>query len=449
MHRHPVLGLLLAACLWAAALPGRSQSPTTAARDTTATQALSVVTVVNPEEPVRMLPAGMPVGAFPETPPWALRTGAGVKYYISSSWTFSAVLSPGRSLLSDTQAFDPRSFYRVSTSNIFEEDRPQPELLNPITYWRRNAYGVFSAHLIKHSKTGRPWIVAFLDGQNKNEKVGPDRFYINTVLPPRSYAGRDFSGYNENKSAYVDNWDTYFNFIGLAACPLDDYDGSRLMSNDQGPILWPSTGYLDPQGRPLSRGVRHPSTIVEGGYIYVFYLEEFPGSNEPGRQRGIKVARAPVASLGRPGSFVCWFEDAFTEPSLPAGFSRLERGFFNLPGGRGTRLFDEYATRFSVARLAGRRGFLGVEERMYKGDEFELFLRLSDDLVHWGKPFAVPNSRGDWKSGLHYPILANADLTDNNEIDPANCCIVGSVEDTATSASMPRVAVRRLQLELK
>mgnify|MGYP006290269857 CR=1 FL=1 len=404
---------------------------------------------------VRILEAGprqvaagrLPDNSWPEAPPWLVTRDGWTKAYITTGWTWAAWLQPERSFLHDPDAFLLDSSYRVSAGVIHEQDRPPQDLLNPLPYWRRNYYGVFSAHLLRGQENGGDYILALLHGENKNERVWPGIYYDNTILPPRRYQPEEYSGMDPVSGEYQDQWETYFAFTGLSWCPLSDSDGNRLMGYDQGPCLWPSAGYLR-DGTMVSRGLRHPSSIVHDGYLYVYYLEEFPGLDEPGRKPGIKLARALLKEATRPGSLRCWYDGGFRQPSLPQGFHRHNQDFLSVPGGRSEAIIPDYCLRFSVARLLGADSFLSVEQRIIGGDEYALFLRTSDDLVHWSQGVEVPDSRHPWPEGFHYPVFADLDFTSNTCIDPDGFYLVGSVLNAEQASPEPRVAIRRLKVRV-
>lgn len=401
------------------------------------------LTILNPQEKFVPAAAQMPPEAYPEMPPCVVRYGATVKYLISTGWTVAANLAPGRSVARDKDAFNLATVRRTVACNRIEEDTPPAELLNPVTYWRRNYYGAFSAHVIERPEDKAPCLVTINHGENKNEKwEALGLFYPNTVLPARAWAKEQYSGWDA-KGQYGDYWPAYFAFIGLSFCPLADNDGNRPMAYDQGPVLWPSTGYLDEKNNIVSCGLRHPSSIIHDGYLYIFYLEasheKVPGE---GRQAGIKLARAPLANLGRPGSFKCYFNGAFSEPALPAGFSRLERKFFSVPGGRSTALLPAEANRFSVARVKGTDWFVGVEEYQPTPGVFEMALRLSKDLIHWSARAALPGTRAPWGEGYHYPNLLSKELDDNTLVDAEEFYI-------GASSSQNQWALRRVSLRLE
>ncbi len=406
---------------------------------------LPEVTITNPEARFQLAEATLPAQAYPETPPWVLEMDHGPRYYITTSQTWSVEGRTDRSILTDKDALRLDSAYLASSGNVSQEDRPPPELLNPITYWRRNYYGVFSAHLLTGNPTQPKRVVAFLHGENKNERVWPGIEYPNTVLPSRRYSARDYSGYNQQTGNYEDAWHAYFGFIGMAWCPLDERCGQSLMAHDEGPVIWPSTGYLTASGRQATRGVRHPSSIIHEGFIYLYYLECGDNAAPDGRQPGMKCARAPVSSLGKPGSFICWFRDGFREPSLPNGFQRLNRRCLHQRGGRSSRVIDTWCVRFTPVRLEGTPWFLGVEERQDQAG-FDIYLRLSRDLVHWSSGTAVPGARQDWASGYHYPIALDQSLRRSDAVRSDGFWLAASHATSSTAS--PRIALRHMALRL-
>ena len=216
----------------------------------------------------------------------------------------------------------------------------------------------------------------------------------------------------------------------MAFCPLAEQDGNHLMAHDQGPVLWASNGYVDSHDTSLSCGLRHPFSIIDKGYVYVFYLDASRGTAE-GRQGGIKVARAPLSSMGMPGSFVNYYQGSFSEPSLPRGFDKNARSYFSVPGGKSTTLFDadKNAAVFRVARVKNSRCFLGLEERLdWDGTNIVLLLRYSTDLVHWSQAAEVPGTRTNHHAEtlLNYGTFVNRECTSCTEIDLSGFYIFGS-----------------------
>jgi hypothetical protein len=388
-----------------------------------------VVGIIGAELPGRVssdAPSAEPHGAWPEAPAWALTLGGRTRYYFSTAWTFAVEGVAGKNPVVHAGAFDPEGVTLATQDAIRRSDFAPPEELDPAAVWRRNYYGVFSAHRMEHPGSGEPGVLTIQHGENKNEAFPYyERRYANTVLPGVEYGERDYSGFLDGE--YQDYWPGYFGFIGAAWAPLRPGGGNALMAGDLGPILWPQGGYLDEAGEKASSGLRHPSSIVHDGFIYVFYLEAPAAGGEA--KHGIKLARGPVSSGGRPGSFRTWHDGAFEAASLPEGF-RKERApdFLDVPGPPASNVHPELGwglVRFSVARVEGTPYFLSVEERLLEGVS-ALYLRASRDLTSWGEAVAVPGTRLPWGEGLHYPLLANAAYTSNTEIDAEGFYLLGS-----------------------
>lgn len=152
--------------------------------------------------------------------------------------------------------------------------------------------------------------------------------------------------------------------------------GQRFFPNDMGPIAWPSTGYLQPNGVKASCGIGIPSSIVYNGYVYVFFLDHGPyaGLNpsfEEGRLGGIKVVRAPVNEALDPTAYTAYYRDSVGNdtwnPSLPVGFTKETMlDFLSTRGLKTTDLMGEELwvsapLRFSVAAVKNTGYFIGVE----------------------------------------------------------------------------------------
>jgi hypothetical protein len=295
--------------------------------------------------------------------------------------------------------------------------------------WGRSYQGVFSA-----LKLSRPWrgydLFTVLHGENKNERFGSSLYAntVNTNISPASCA----SGYaGEN---YDDCWPAYNAFISLrlantASAPA----GEAIESLDLGPILWPTMGYRHGDEK-TSSGLRHPSVIVHGGYLYIFYTDTSQ-SNEDGRRGGVHVARMALPTSDTPpmSAAIPYYDGAFSDsnPSLPRGFSkdRIDE-FYDRPGGRASELWPRswQVVRFAVARINGTSAFIGVEE-FVAGREWGIRLRVSSDLLRWSNPVAVPgeHSHDGWNRGtLHYPVFSDLSGQTSVDIDPSGFYLLGT-----------------------
>ncbi len=381
--------------------------------------------------PVKM-PPSEPNGAYTEVPAWVATDESGPRYFLPTGFTYVAKPKPGKSILTDADAFGDTPAILASQEDTRASGYADPSRLNPNLVWRRNYYGIYSAHLLEPGLDGKRGYLAILHGENKNEAF-PDknRYYDNTVLPSRSYKIPDeYSGWFDG--SYRDYWPAYFAFVSAAWSPADENDGCNFDAHDLGPIVWPSAGYVTANGGKAGNGLRAPSSIIEGGYIYVYYLDGCSTEVE-GRESGIKVSRAPISNDGMPGPFMNYYNGSFSEPSLPAGFTKDNaRAFLSSCGGKSSKVHPDLGwntNRFSVAKLEGTDCFISVEERFQNQDGSMVFLdylRLSKDLVHWSEAAALPGTESRNGTGFDNPVLANEDFTSNTLVSPKAFYAIGS-----------------------
>ena len=376
------------------------------------------------------LPVILPTNAYCEVPAWAVTDDTGSRYFLPTGFSYAAYKNPETSILEDSDAFSGQPVTLTSTSDIRASNYADPSMLDPDTVWRRNYYGIYTAHYLSSGFGGQSGYLAFLHGENKNERIDAyNRYYDNTVLPTQSYIIPDeYSGYTNNGS-YQEYWPAYFAFIFVAWSPSDENGGNNFSAYDLGPVLWPSSGYVTEDGTKAGNGLRAPSTILYNGYIYIFYND----------QGGIKVSRAPVSGNGAPGTFMNYYKGAFSKPSLPEGFTKeTVRDFLDVPGGKSAYIHSDLTmrtTRFSVAKLEGTKYFVGVEERFHYENEqaiFQNYLRLSEDLVNWSDAVSLPGTASQYGTGLDNPVLVNSDYTSNTLVSPDGFYVVGSGWSDAT-----------------
>jgi hypothetical protein len=313
----------------------------------------------------------------------------------------------------------------------------------PATDFRRTYNGVFSAHRIGNQ------IISINHGENKNQwqPFGvPTLCTQNTVRPAvvctnspslTSGGGCASGVYN---GVWHDCRDAYFAFVSASVRGLDGFG-----LQDLGPIVWPTKGYLTSSGGLATNlGVRQPSSIVFNDYLYVFYLEVVDSAVSPDRNSGVKVARAPLLPGGGVGVFQTYYrcgasfsQDCF-ETSLPSGFSKTTiRSFYALSGGRSSSVFSssrpDLINRFSVARIINTRLFAGVAF-----ENGAITLRVSSDLIHWGKPVTLSGISTNGFSGTKflYVNFLNRDGTAHDQIDLAGFRLIGSSGAAISSATL-------------
>ncbi|HVU55904.1 MAG TPA: T9SS type A sorting domain-containing protein [Puia sp.] len=302
--------------------------------------------------------------------------------------------------------------------------------------WSRVYYAIYSAEYFVHPEAGAVSL-GFLHGENKDVCDGGGNDCHNTI-------NRDavnvcpFSG---------DYWPRYNSFVCASWQPNNQSTnwGQQYFSHDMGPITWPSTGYLQPDGIKATTGVNHPSSIQYNGYVYVFYHDAgaYSGLNphdEEGRHEGIKVVRAPLADALDPSAYKAYYQEKDGNeqwsPSLPAGFVKEKLLDFlstkgamstDLMGDEGNNAFGEL--RFAVARVRNTDYFIGVESYIdYKdGRKHKAALRLSSDLLHWSDRVRVIDETKDFKSSqLNYPIFLSADGWSNSVVDEDDFYVLGT-----------------------
>ena len=310
--------------------------------------------------------------------------------------------------------------------------------------WVRSYAAVYSA-----LRLPRPWrghdLLTVLHGENKNVRSGA-ALYANTVdtnVDPAACA----SGYDPTLKKFTDCWPAYNAFVSMRLAKTSSAAAPDT-SLDLGPIVWPTMGYR--QGvKKTSSGLRHPSALLHDGYLYIFYTDTSQSSEE-GRRGGVRVARMalPGNDASPLGPAIPYYDGGFsdTNPSLPPGFTKERiRSFYDQPGGKASELWSNswQTVRFTVARLRGTHAFLGVEEYI-PNNQWGVRLRLSEDLVHWSDPVAIPGDflNQSWGQGfLHYPVFSGPSGQMVDEVDPDGFYLVG----TTTNAHPVR---QRLRIEL-
>ncbi len=410
-------------------------------------------------------PAGLVTGT--EQPPALLPGPGGTRLlYLSTAWTWQCATAGNP--LEAPVVLEAASCGLVDVPNI--ETMPKqylaPSQVPPGHEWKRNYDGVFSAQLTHDSVTNSDVILTINHNEVKNEVIPGQYWYQSPFAPPASQMPSTCgnSGYTgRGPHGFETCWLAYGAFVSIevnAYSPRTNY-GRSLDTSEIGPVLWPTSGYFDlsrgAQGK-LSSGLRHPSSIISGGYLYIYYLDTSIGVIGGRSALGTKVARAQISPRGLPGNFLAWDGRAFEVPELPAGFDKnnmkafiAQRGpqvasLFAPAAGQDSQDYPLQSSHFSVAYDPRRHLYVGVEDYLSRDEggapDHVLALRLSSDLVHWSErtPLA-PDARP-----LSYPEFANAAFTSNNEVDLSNLYIVGTrrgrVEGVPGKVNYVRVSLR-------
>ncbi|MEW6108513.1 MAG: T9SS type A sorting domain-containing protein [Nitrospirota bacterium] len=375
-----------------------------------------------------------------EAPPWVIK-GESYQYifttHFSSMWSSSVSIGkPKDDILhvGSWQGTDPN--WIVSSSHWWGKFYDPSFLQSPgymhqsqweNYHWRRNYNGVFSAHVVNDKTTEQQILFAISHGENKNERIGA-YFYQNTVRPDFKINKDDPTTYSGGVP-YQDCWDAYFGFLnGNWSTYGKDNNWGNVYLHDIGPIAWPAAGYLNQDGTQASKGLRHPSSIIDGNYLYIFVVD----ASHHGKG-GVKLIRSHVNELQNTSKYETWSKSGWI-PALPQGFTKERAAdFFKRKGPNNSRVFalDRNTIRFSVAKIIDTDEFIGVEEYiMGRGDHtIKAAFRFSKDLIHWSDrvPFYAAD---DWGSStFRYPIFLNRDGTSNTEIDIEEFYVLGASGD--------------------
>jgi len=317
-------------------------------------------------------------------------------------------------------------------------------------FWRKNYCGVFTADVLPADKENPQWVISINHCENKNECfVLPNLIlcFQNSINPHIRAEYATSSGVKEK--GYRDYAPAYFGFVSMSYAPVvpETKWGMILQDHDMGPIIWPQTGILSPDGKTDAPGYKHPhphpSHIIaedpEDGekYIYVFCIDS---SLDPDKHNMIIAARSPLRSRGLPGTFMNLYKGDYTEPSLPPQKSEEStenywssvnyRDLLAVGGGRADPVHPTAQggmIRFSVARLKRSGLFLSVESYVEDG-YIKTALRLSEDLRTWTDRFPIPNTQVPLRRGferrkppygLFYPKFLSLDGSSHTEIDEA------------------------------
>jgi hypothetical protein len=396
------------------------------------------ISVLSPIAPVKMYFNDDTNFRIAEIPPWSLGNhalGGNYLYLVTGYNTHLCSIPDNYFLLTKNTKITNCKLRQtppinpfISTTDMSVDDA------KPL--WSRDYYGAFSGHILNTKKAG--WQLIMI---NHGELLNNNNY---SFLHQSCHLAPNI-GYGTFPCTAAYHEKSYNAFVGMS---LFTFTSENFNSDntfiDQGPVVWPANGYVENGKKATNLGILHPSSIVQDGYIYVFFRDTSAGVTE-GRTAGLKVARAPITDSGiDPRSFKTYFQGNFTDNALPVGFSSAQvMDFFSMKGGRSSALFDKANSggitpdifSFSAAKISGTNFYLGVAQDLHIG----VTLRLSQDLVNWSDQTIVPGTAYDYfganggnknfiKQPFMYPRLANANGDSNNEIHPNDFYIIGTSE---------------------
>ena len=314
------------------------------------------------------------------------------------------------------QFFDPA--FLASSKHVYRDSWQSH-------HWKRNYNGIFSAHIIS-ARNKENIVFAFSHGENKNEKIG-NFLYQNTVRPGFKIDSTNPDTYSGG-TPYTDCWEAYFGFLnGNWANFNKDSTINESYFNDIGPVAWPSAGYVSEKGQQVSQGLRHPSSIIHDGYIYVFVVDaSMDGTG------GVKLIRVKQEDAIVPQRYQTWSESGWIA-SLPEGYSQNKiQNFFAVRGPANTPVIpnDKSTIRFTVAKYKGSTNeFIAVEEYINRDNTIHVAFRYSDDLINWSKREVVYSAANWGSSMLRYPVFLNKDGLTDGDIDKEEFYVIGTRND--------------------
>lgn len=414
--------------------------------------------------------SGSATPLIPEVPPFLVIKGGWYQYLISSAQSYYC-FSPN-SLSTATNPATPIDCTSPSINTMVANGDSYYHTPSAIPrYWpgttiardyRRNYHGVYSATTV--SLNGTMYDVGLDHGEDKNEDLYNGSSsgywqYQNTVAPSETAASCSWpdggSNFPSNNCAVQSSSDecpgdlpwfsadtpdalcNYFGFISSSTQVSDSADnwGDTWWDDSNGPIVWPSAGYLLSDGQPASRGVRHPYIFSPGnGYLYMYYLDTTPGA------WGIDVARSPASSLAAAGSWEVYdpATEQFDFPALPSGLTGSNyTSYYDVEGPQTSPIVGEASgympLTWQVAALSTAvdgYSYAAVSEWVepstnspFAGVTSECAaMALSTDMIHWTAPACIPNG-----SNEYYPVLLNSNESTSETVSPDGFYVESSI----------------------
>ena len=229
---------------------------------------------------------------------------------------------------------------------------------------------------------------------------GFDNGYAGPGSVIRASNGQDllmFYHAEDHQWAQPAGFNAYYASVGLARSSDEGQTWERI-----GPVV---TG-RDPKPTTPSRvanGAGGPSALVNesDGFIYLYYVD-WPTNQGPATgQDAIHVARSPVSSDGEPGSWMKYFQAAFSQPGLGGNSEGVIQG--PSPGA-------PWAAFPGVSFNVDLDAYLAV---FVSADGF--YVSTSLDLLQWSRgrmvfPAAAPSTGDPWY--LYPSLLSPSQPTD-------------------------------------
>ncbi len=361
-----------------------------------------------------------------EVPPWQI-AGGWHTYFFSDG--------------SNTNTYsDPQDM--VSSTSIWVSGHGPYLATGPYgpQMWKRSYQEIYSAHSLQHPSEGLINI-GICHAENK-DWCGSH----NTINPARPY--------NYDIPCGQNDWDAYYGILNAVWTPSNASNnwGQQGYHNELGPILWPSNGYVNANNECATNGLRHPSSIISGDYMYVFIVDSGPNhvAPEEGREGGVKLVRVHVNNILNPSAYEVYYKDPsgneYWLPSLPSGFTKENMiNYVKTQGSKSTSILPTYNTsdqRFSVAYVNGTNYFIGVEEYQEWNGTHAVAIRFSYDLKNWtDRRGIIESSDNQGESDVTYPIFLSADGWSNTAVDLNDFYVIATAAEGRSRTLVTRAHI--------
>lgn len=398
-----------------------------------------------------------------EIPPAILVNGNSHDYFVSGYMSYSCLGNWGM-FGSGIHRFTTCSELLGAVVDNVQTGYLTESMADALPAYKRNFNGIFS--VVQYNDPASPSgvsLLAVMHEENKGEARALAGGGVGSFRNSVSRSITNLVNGDTGSTCITETNGCYFAFVSASTIPYTAATsyGHNAQWTDYGPIVWPSQGYISPDGTlKIANGPRHPHAIIVGSYVYVFYqdmyytngLDNLYNLDVGDRRGGMKVIRAQLPNV-QPGNWYAYFQPAgasagdFTEPALPSADDftgpALPSGG-SLRGPRATPLFTNIADpnhgnyeglSFAVAQVTGQNLYVGVEEYADYGLEapvmclgkMRVALRTSTDLIHWSSRIPLYDGCQDYSTfALDLPEFVDASSTSNNQIDLNNFYIVGT-----------------------
>ena len=215
-----------------------------------------------------------------EFPPSVVTAGGRRFVFMSGGMAYAHQVDPGFHLLRDTQRIpEAAPVYSIGGFD-YELRRGVRNLTTAYRredfYWKKTYCGTFNVDVMPAGAGHDEWIFSINHNENKNERfqLPFGTFYVHNSINLNDPSGPDTSSGSTPGVGYRDYQPSYFGFVSMSYAPLtaDTRYGMILNKHDMGPVLWPWTGFLTPDGKAKHPQYQNPhphpsSLIAEEGIV--------------------------------------------------------------------------------------------------------------------------------------------------------------------------------------